>query len=243
MNLFKRCSQYTRIPSTIKTQFSVDVMSYVTVTLVRRFGAVATGFLSTGRTFFELQFLQYWIITSLFVGGLTNLTLFCTDAEPRRTNLSFELKMLHAMYFGNALVHHALLRTSQSAVSNMLVNNLLHCCALGLLLAELIVLLGHTLGSYSDYRYAKMCFVIIFFVFGALSAGLLGADNMATAPLCNDLLMVSFLITAYMLTAIVWAARKEAAGSVLKNVQLMPFNDPPPPFAFVEMEDFVKTKV
>ncbi|QBC76014.1 nesp035 [Neophasia sp. alphabaculovirus] len=242
MNLFKRCSQYTRIPSTVKTRFPVDVMSYVTVTLCA-FGAVATGFLSTAKTFSELQFLQYWIITSLFVGGLINLTLFLHRRRTEAHELVFELKMLHSMYFGNTLVHHALLRTSQSAVSNMLVNNLLHCCALGLLLAELIVLLGHTLGSYSDYRYAKMCFVIIFFVFGALNAGLLGADNMATAPLCNDLLMVSFLTTAYMLTAIVWAARKEAAGPVLKNVQIMPFNDPPPPFASVEMEDFVKTKV
>ncbi|ABI13904.2 hypothetical protein AGNV_038 [Anticarsia gemmatalis nucleopolyhedrovirus] len=217
-------------------------MSYVTVTLCS-FGAVSTGFLSTARTFSELQFLQYWLLTSLFVTGIINLMLFLNRRRTEAHELVFELKMLHSMYFGNALVHYALLRTSQSAVSNMLINNLLHCCALGLLLAELIVLLGHTLGTYSDYRYAKMCFLIIFFVFGALTAGLLGADNMATAPLCNDLLMVSFLTTAYILTAIVWAVRKEAAGSALQHVQVMPFNDPPPPFASVEMEDFVKTKV
>ena len=217
-------------------------MSYLIVTLCA-FGAVSTGFLSTARTFSELQFLQYWMLTSLFVIGVINLPLFLHRRRTEAHELVFELMMLLAMYFGNALVHHALLRTSQSAVSNMLVNNLLHCYALGLLLVELIVLLGHTLGTYSDYRYAKMCFEIIFFVFGALITGLLGADNLTTAPLCNDLLMVSFLTTAYMMTAIVWAARKEATNSALKNVQVVPFNDPPPPFASVEMEDFVKTKV
>ncbi|AFY62840.1 hypothetical protein [Samia ricini nucleopolyhedrovirus] len=242
MNLLKCCSRYTRISSPGTTQFPVDVMSYVTVTLCA-FGAVATSFLSTTTTFSELQFLQYWVIISLFLGGLINLTLLLHQRRTEAHELVFELKMLHAMYFGNALVHHALLRTSQSAVSNMLINNLMHCCALGLLFVELIVLLGHTLGTYSDYRYAKMCFVIIFFVFGALAAGLLGADGMATAPLCNDLLMVSFLTTAYLLTAVVWAARKEAAGAALQHVQIMPFNDPPPPFASVEMEDFIKTKV
>ena len=39
-----------------------------------------------------------------------------------------------------------------------------------------------------------------------------------------------------------WAARKEAAGSNLQCVQVVPFNDPPPTFASVEMKDLLNAK-
>ncbi|AHD25524.1 ac124 [Choristoneura murinana nucleopolyhedrovirus] len=242
MNLFKRCSEYTRLTNETQTRFPFAAMSYVNVTLCA-YGAVAAGYLSTVTTFAELQFLQYWFMLSLFITGLINMTLFLLKNKIESHEIVYELKMLHAMYFGNALMHYGVLNTEHSAVSAMLIANLVHCWALALLLVELTILLGHTLGTYSNYRYAKACFMIVLFISAAVTVITMGANGMKAAPLCDNLIMVALLTIAYLLTAIVWAARKEAAGSYLQRVQVVPFNDPPPPFATVEMDNFLKEKL
>ncbi|AKR14111.1 hypothetical protein [Dasychira pudibunda nucleopolyhedrovirus] len=241
MNVFKRCSGYIRLSNETRARFPFAAMSYVNVTLCA-FGAVVAGYLSAANTFVELQFLQYWLMLSLFVTGLINATLFLRQGKTEAHEIVYELKMLHAMYFANALVHHGLLATERSAVSAVLVANLVHCCALVLLFVELTVLLGHALGTYSDYRYAKACYMLALFVSAAVAVITVGASGMKSAPLCDNLLVAVVLSIAYLLVAIVWAARKEAAGPNLQRVQVVPFNDPPPSFASVEM-DLLNAKI
>ncbi|AAP29895.1 unknown [Choristoneura fumiferana multiple nucleopolyhedrovirus] len=208
MNLFNRCSEYIRLSSDTRTQFSLAAMSYVNVTLCA-YGAVVAGYLSTVNTFAELQFLQYWFMLSLFITGLFNVTLFLHRKKTEAHEIVYELKMLHAMFFGNALMHYGVLNTEQSAVSAVLIANLVHCWALALLFVELIVLLGHTLGTYSNYRYAKACFIVVLFISAAVTLITMGANGLKTAPLCDNLPMIALLGIAYLLTAIVWRrARK-----------------------------------
>lgn len=84
---------------------------------------------------------------------------------------------------------------------------------------------------------------MIMFLSASILIIILSAEALKTEPLCDNLLLTATISVAYMLTAIVWAARKEAAGSNLQRVQMMPpLNDPPPSFATVEMEDYLKTK-
>lgn len=242
MNLFNRCFLYTRLSDEIRTRFPFAAMSYVNVTLCM-YGAVVAGYLSAAFTFAELQFLQYWLLLSLFATGIINAPLLLQKNKTEAHEIVYELKMLHAMYFGNALVHYGVLNTAQSAVSAVLITNLIHCCALVLLFVELTVLLGHALNHFPDYRYVKSCFMMIMFLSASILIIILSAEALKTEPLCDNLLLTATISVAYMLTAIVWAARKEAAGSNLQRVQMMPpLNDPPPSFATVEMEDYLKTK-
>ncbi|AGR57072.1 hypothetical protein [Choristoneura rosaceana nucleopolyhedrovirus] len=240
MNLFTRCCKYT---SETRIRFSFAAMSYVNVTIYA-YGVVIAGYLSTATTFAELQFLQFWLILSLFVTGVLNVTLLLRQITSEAHEIIYELKMLHAMYLGNALVHYGVINTEQSAVSAVLITNLVHCCALALLFVELTVLLGHALATYYDYRYAKAGFIVVLFVSSAVTYITVGANSIKFRPLCDNLLMAALLSIAYLLTAIVWAVRKEAAGSNLQRVQMVPFNDPSPPpsFATVEMEKLLKEK-
>lgn len=237
MNIFSRCcSSYTRLPINTSMGFSCSCSIVVLCT----YATVVTAYLSTAHTFAELQFLEYWLILSIFITGIINMPLLLCKNKNEVHEIVFELKMLHAMYFGNALVHYGLLNTSQSAISTALITNLVHCCALLLLFVELTVLLGHIFNVYYSYRYVKTCFVIILSMCTVVTIIVAGG---AIDFLCNNLLMTSFLSVAYLLTAIVWATRKEAAGSNLQRIQIAPFNDPPPSFATVEMEDFLKEKI
>nr|UIX56160.1 HycuOrf-32 hypothetical protein [Hyphantria cunea nucleopolyhedrovirus]UIX56306.1 HycuOrf-32 hypothetical protein [Hyphantria cunea nucleopolyhedrovirus] len=242
MNLFNCCFKYTRLSDETKTRFPFAAMSYVNVALCT-FGAVVAGYLSAAYSLADLQFLQYWLLMSLFVTGLINTPLLLQRDKTEAHEIVYELKMLHAMYFGNALVHYGVINTAQSAVSAVLIANLIHCCALALLFVELTVLLGHALHTYSDYRYVKSCFMMIMFLSASIIIIIFSSEAIKNEPLCDNLLLAATVSVAYMLTAIVWAARKEAAGYNLQRVQIMPFNDPPPPFATVEMEDYLKTKI
>ncbi|AAK85672.1 hypothetical protein [Epiphyas postvittana nucleopolyhedrovirus] len=239
MGLFNQFSQYTRLPAA--PQISLAVMSYVNVTLCA-YGAIVAAYLSTATSFVELQFLEYWVMLSLLINGLINVTLFLRQSKTEAHEIVYELKMLHAMYFSSALVNLAIIDTAQSAASAVLVNNLIHCLALFLLFVELTVLLGHTLGTYANYRYTKACYLVVLLVTAAVTIIILTAENVKSSPLCNDLLMASFLTAAFMVIAVVWAVRKEAAGSVLQRVQLTSLYDPPPSFTNVKMEDMLKNK-
>jgi hypothetical protein len=241
MYLSERFSRYTRLSDEAKMKFPIGVISYVNVTLCV-YGVVVAGYMSTSTTFNELIFLQYWLLMSLFMTGLLNVTLIWHRSKNEAHEIVYELKMIHAMFFGNALIHY-LINTSQSAVSNVLINNLVHCCALALMLVELTVLLGHSLDIYSNYHYAKACFLIVMFVAAAAAILVMGATSLKNMLLCDNLLMAALLSSTYLLMAIVWAVRKKTAVFNLQRDQIMAFNKPPPTFATVEMENMLKNKV
>lgn len=234
MNVFKRCSKYTRLSNATVMRFPFVVMSYATVTLCV-YGTIVAGYLFMATSFLEMRFLQYWLILSLIINGFINMSLFLHRNKIESHEIVYELKMLHAMYFGNALLHYNMTDTEQVS---MLITNLVHCCGLALLFVELVVLLGHALGIYSDYRYVKVCYLLIMFMIVVIIV-MTGGSNVKTAPICDDLIMAALLSVTYLLIAIVWATRKEIAN--LQQTVL--FNEPPPPFTTMEMEDFSKVKV
>ncbi|QDL57026.1 hypothetical protein QKQ66_gp042 [Dione juno nucleopolyhedrovirus] len=244
MNVFRRCCQYTRLSnaSVAVTQFSLVNMSLINVTLCV-YGIIVAAYLSTTTNIFEeIQFLQYWLMLSLLISGHINVPLCFKQNKTEADEVVYELKMLHAMYLANVLVRYGVINTAHSALSASLIVNLVHCCGLVLLLVELIVLLQHTLGTYSDYRYAKACFMLMVFVAAGITIVLMNANRLNFDFVYNNSFVIMVMLSfGYLSTAIVWAVRKEIANSNLQRVQVASaFTDPPPSFAAVEMQDLLK---
>ncbi|AGA16273.1 hypothetical protein [Thysanoplusia orichalcea nucleopolyhedrovirus] len=251
MTLFACCTKYTRLSADTKVKFPYVALSYINVTLCA-YTAMAVGYLTTFNEYNNLKYLQYWLLLSflmsVLINGPTLYTMSKTKTKSTEAHeIVFEMKLFHAMYFGNVLLNYVVFLDDQMAPNFVFVNNLIHCCVLFVMFVELLILLGDTMGTYTDYQYVKSCYMIIVFVLTMSTSVIMGLECLKTKLVENSLLFGAFVCAMYIVIAIMWSLKNNMTShyiSNLQNIQIVPFsyNDPPPPFSTIVMEDLKNKK-
>nr|QXI73297.1 AC124 [Bombyx mori nucleopolyhedrovirus] len=244
MGLFTCCTKYTRLSTDTKMKFPYAALSYINVTLCT-YTAMLVGYMAT---FNEFEYLQYWFLLSFLMSVALNApTLWTAFKTTEAHEVIYEMKLFQAMYFSNVLLNYVVFSDNQMGTNFVFVNNLIHCCVLFMIFLELLILLGHTMGAYTDYRYAKSCYMVILFVSVMSFTIVMGLECLKTKLVDSSLMFNSFMCALYIMIATVWSLKNNLASfyaSNLQSIQVVPFsyNDPPPPFSNIVMDDIKNKK-
>ncbi|ABE68507.1 unknown [Plutella xylostella multiple nucleopolyhedrovirus] len=247
MGLFACCTKYTRLSTDTKMKFPYVALSYINVTLCT-YTAMLVGYMVTFNDSSELKYLQYWLLLSFLMSVVLNApTLWTMLKTTEAHEVIYEMKLFHAMYFSNVLLNYVVFLDNQMGTNFVFVNNLIHCCVLFMIFVELLILLGHTMGTYTDYQYVKSCYMVILFVSVMSVTIVMGLECLKTKLIDNSLMFNAFVCALYIVIAIMWSLKNNLTNfhvSNLQNIQVVPFsyNDPPPPFSNIVIDDIKNKK-
>nr|AFS51913.1 DekiORF35 [Dendrolimus kikuchii nucleopolyhedrovirus] len=209
-------------------------------------------------------YLQYWLALSFLLNVVFNMPVIWWPKHDEPDEIIYQLKLYHSLYLSNIILQSAVFSGHQSTLpSCVFVNALIHCYVAYAAFVELLILLGHTMGAYADYRYVKSCYMLVSFV--CVVTTVVFVDLSALKNVQIDITLGVTFSILYLILAVLWSLKNSVDehrrhlhryhhydANNLQSVKIIsPFvhknqspspSSPPPPFSSVEMTDF-KNKI
>ncbi|AOT85505.1 cyun35 [Cyclophragma undans nucleopolyhedrovirus] len=254
------CSRYTRLSNNDKRcNFSLAVVSYINATLCT-YATMVVCYMLTFSDHNASIYLQYWLMLSLLLNAVFNMPVIWWPKHDESDEIIYQLKLYHSLFLANIILQSAVFSDHQSTRPNCdFVNGLIHCYVAYVTVVEVLILLGHTMGTYTDYRYVKSCYMLVSFVCVATAA--IFVDLSALKGVQINITFSVILSILYLILAVLWSLKNSVDqrdghyyNANLQSVKIIPpfvyinqpppsaSSPPPPPFSSVEMTNF-KNKI